>query len=686
MRASGYDGDTRRHYRGCAVAVTRAVRHLVYVLILLTASVSVSLAQDARLPAVFTAAQAARGKDVYAAECAACHGGRLSDGNAVALSGRTFLQKWSHPLVTLDDLFYIVQTTMPKNRGNALPLADYVAVTAYILEANGYPAGAQSKLASADQRKTVRFTESRSAGAPEFIPGPGGMRPTTIAPDQSELNAAATNASVWLYHTNNYAGTRFSPAAQITPANAANLQVACAFQVGEASNFQTGPVVYAGVMYVTTVHVTAAIDATTCRLKWRHTWTPRAGDVWRTNRGVALKDGRVYRGTSDGYLLALDAADGRMLWARKVADAASGETLTMPPLLYDDRVIIGPAGSENAIKGWVGAFRGEDGQPLWRFNIVPGKDDPGYETWKKDANIPLGGGAVWTPVALDTERGQLFVATTNPSPDFPSEQRGDKNLYTNTLLVLDVRSGKVLWYDQLVPEDDHDWDLTQVSPLIRTTIDGAPRDLVITVGKEGVLRAIDRTTHQRVYETPVTTRSNVDAPVTTAGTHACPGVLGGVEWNGPAYNAKTNLLYVPAVDWCGTFKEAENVRFVPGATYLGGSYASDATKQGWVTAIDASTGAVRWKYRSPRPMVAAVTTSAGGVVMTGELTGDFLVLDAESGKELYRFNTGGPIGAGIVTYEISGKQYVAVASGSPSSFWVDNNPGTPTVLIFAIRN
>ncbi len=211
MRASGYDGDTQRHYRGCAVAVTRAVRHLVYVLMLLTASVSESLAQSSRLPAVFTAAQAARGKDVYAAECAACHGGRLSDGNAVALSGRTFLQKWSHPLVTLDDLFYIVQTTMPKNRGNALPLADYVAVTAYILEANGYPAGAQSKLASADQRKTVRFTESRSAGAPEFIPGPGGMRPTTIAPDQSEFNAAATNAGAWLYHTNNYAGTRFSP-------------------------------------------------------------------------------------------------------------------------------------------------------------------------------------------------------------------------------------------------------------------------------------------------------------------------------------------------------------------------------------------------------------------------------------------------------------------------------------------
>ena len=646
---------------------------------------AVAIAQSARLPAVFTAEQSARGREVYSAECASCHGGRLNDGTAVAVVGPTFLQKWSHPLVTLDDFFYIVQTTMPKNKGNSLPLTDYVAVTAYLMEQNGYPAGSQTRLASEAQRKSVRLTAvGRVAAAPDFIPGPGGVRPSTIAPDQSVLDAAASDASSWPYHTQNYRGTRASPAVQVTPTNASGLQVACAFQMGEASNFQTGPVVYDGVMYLTTLHVTAAIDATTCRLRWRHVWTPRARDIWPNNRGVALKDGRVYRGTSDGYLVALDAANGRMLWARKVADAAAGETLTMPPLVYDDRIIIGPAGSENAIKGWVGAFRAEDGVPMWRFNIVPAKDDPGFDTWKADANIPLGGGAVWTPVALDTTRGQLFVATTNPAPDFPSAQRGDTNLYTNTLLVLDIRSGKVLWYDQLVPEDDHDWDLTQVSPLITVTINGRQRDLVVTVGKDGLLRAVDRETHQRVYETPVTTRSNTEAPVTTNGTHACPGVFGGVEWSGPAYNARTNLLYVPAVDWCGTFTAAEHVRYIPGANYLGGTYRADPTSQGWLTAIDASTGEVRWRYRSPRPMVAAATTSAGGVVMTGELTGDFLVLDAESGKEVYRFNTGGPIGAGIVTYQIAGRQYIAVASGSPSSFWVTTNPGAPTVFVFAL--
>jgi alcohol dehydrogenase (cytochrome c) len=442
--------------------------------------------------------------------------------------------------------------------------------------------------------------------------------------------------------------------------------------------------VYDGVLYVTTLHVTAAIDATTCRQRWRHVWSPRANDVWRTNRGVGLKDGRIFRGTSDGYLLALDASDGHMLWARKIADATIGETVVMAPLLFEDLVIIGPAGSENGVKGWVGAFRAEDGQAVWRFNIVPSKGEPGFETWKTDASIPLGGGAVWTPVSLDAARGHLFVATSNPSPDFPSAVRGDQNLYTNTLLVLNVRTGKVVWYDQVVPQDDHDWDLTQVSPLIRTPVNGRLRELVITAGKDGMLRAVDRETRERLYEAPVTTRSNTEAAVTRDGTHACPGVLGGVEWNGPAFNARTNLLYVPAVDWCGTFKLADDVRFVPGAPYMGGTYAPDAANQGWLTALDASTGAIKWRYRSPRPMVAAVTTSDGGVVMTGELTGDFVVLDAENGHELYRFNTGGPIGAGVVTYETAGRQYIAVASGSPSSFWVDASPGTPTVFIFAL--
>jgi alcohol dehydrogenase (cytochrome c) len=298
----------------------------------------------------------------------------------------------------------------------------------------------------------------------------------------------------------------------------------------------------------------------------------------------------------------------------------------------------------------------------------------------------VGGGAVWTTFSLDTENGDLHVAVTNPSPDLPTHLRQGDNLYTNSILALDVRTGKLRWHRQLVPNDSHDWDVTHATPIFSTTVGGATRRLVATAGKDGMLRALDRDTQRVVYETPVTTRENADIPVSFSPLRACPGVLGGSQWNGPSYNPGTNLLYVPAVDWCTTFSAFEQVKFIPGKLYMGGKSDMDppAKAQGWLTAVDGSTGAVKWKYRSPRPMVAAVTTTAGNLVLTGELTGDFVVFDARTGDVVYRFNTGGPIGGGVVTYAAGGRQYIAVASGSPSNFWTERNPGAPTIVVFAL--
>ena len=185
----------------------------------------------------------------------------------------------------------------------------------------------------------------------------------------------------------------------------------------------------------------------------------------------------------------------------------------------------------------------------------------------------------------------------------------------------------------------------------------------------------------------MTTRENADAPVTTTPTRACPGVLGGVQWSGPSFNRITQMLYVPAVDWCATFTAFDEPRYIPYREYMGGTADLDppGKAQGWLTAIGAATGAVRWKYRSPRPMVAGVTSTAGGLVLTGELTGDFLALDARTGEVRYRFNTGGSMGGGVVTYAVEGKQYIAAASGTPSSFWVDKNGGAPTIVIFTAQ-
>jgi alcohol dehydrogenase (cytochrome c) len=646
---------------------------------------SLGLPVAAHAQSTFTAAQAKDGEQVYATYCASCHGTDLQGGVAPALAGARFLHGWSDKGASA--LFTVLRTSMPRPGSGSLSAKAYAAVFAYVLSRNGVTAGKQPFDGSAAMLNAIDMQQLASAAGPAPAPPPQFItgeraKPLGAGPSQAELTDP--DSADWIYHTGDYEGTRYSKLSQISTVNVNSLQVACAYQMGVLETFYAGPIIYHGTMYVSTSGATVALDAATCHQRWRYDWKPKDKALWPNNRGVAIKDGYVVRGTADGYLLALDAADGKLLWARHVAQPDSGETITMPPLIYQDLVLIGPAGSENNIKGWIGAFRLADGAPVWRFNTVPRPGEPGADTWMRVPGIPAGGGAVWTPLSLDVARGELYVGVTNPAPDLPAHLRSGKNLYTNAVVALDVQTGKLRWYDQLVPSDFHDWDLTQVSPLIRATVNGAERNLIITAGKDGLLHALDRETHARLYETPVTTRRNVDVPLTREGTVACPGILGGVEWNGPAYNPATGLLYVPAVDWCYKFSLApdDSIHYTPGEFYIGGTAEGASEPGGWLTAVDAHDGSVRWRYHSPLPMVAAVTTTAGGLVFTGEQTGDFDAFDAASGKELYRFYTGGGMFGGVATYAVNGKQYVAVTSGGGSLTF--GGSGSPTVFMFAL--
>jgi alcohol dehydrogenase (cytochrome c) len=653
-------------------------------------------AQPPQEKPLFTAQQAAQGKVLYGERCAACHGETLQGASAGPIAGPAFaaawgsgVGQWSQSQLTVDDLDFIIRSTMPKGAPGKMTPEQYAAVLAYVLQQNGYAAGPIALRTGSPVLKQAHLRFGRPASAvaeppPSRVAGDSASVPTGGGPTQEELNRAAESTRNWLYHTHDYSGARYVALDQIDTANAGQLRAACVFQTGDEGNFQTGPVVYNGTMYVTTNLSTLALDATNCRPKWRHTWVPRDIEVWRTNRGVAIKDGYVVRGTSDGYLVALNAATGALVWAVKAALTKEGETFTMSPLIFEDLILIGPAGSENAISGWVGAFRLKDGSLVWKFQTVPGATLAGSEHWQNPKGIKLGGGSVWTPFSLDPEKGELFVAVTNPAPDLPANLRPGDNRYTNSVVVLDVRTGKLLWYKQTVPNDNHDWDLTQVSPLFEANVGGRRSRLVAATGKDGLLRAVDRANHEVVYAAPVTTLKNVDVPVTSKGVMACPGALGGVEWNGPALNRELNMLYVNAVDWCMELKSTDEVRHIPGRIYMGGSVEFGAEPQGWLTAVDASSGAVKWKYRSQKPMVSAVTATKGNVILSGELNGDFLVLDARDGKVLYKFNTGGAIGGGVVTYEENGKQYIAVMSGRPSAFWVSEIAGSPTVFVFAL--
>jgi alcohol dehydrogenase (cytochrome c) len=653
-----------------------------------TMFVATPRAEAQAAPAVsYTTEQALAGEATYRASCAACHGPDLRGEAGPALAGPDFLAQWGRPDRSVDDLYFLLRTTMPPGGAGRLTANQQLGLLAYLLRRNGFAPGTDPLTADPTQLRSIVFGGARpipSSAAPEFVAGPGGTVPSGSGPSQAELDGAGHNARDWLYSTHDYSGQRYALQTQINRTTVRQLRVACAYQLGTTENFQADPIVYRGVMYLTTMHLTVAIDAATCRPIWKHVWQTQDRDVWPANRGVAIQDGRVVRATSDGYLVALDAAKGTLLWARHVASADKGETFTVSPLIYHDLILIGPAGSENVARGWVGAFKVEDGSPVWRFNLVPQPGERGSETWQTLPGMPNGGGGVWTAMTLDVGRGLLHLAASNPSPDFPQRFRTGQNLFTNSMVALDARTGSLAWYAHPAETDAHDWDLTQAGPLFSSRTGAQPRDLMALVGKEGVLRVYDRSTHAMLHQTPVTTIENADAPVTTAGTHACPGVWGGVEWHGPAYNPATNLLYTPVVDWCGTFTASDSVRYIPGKSFLGGQYTRDSTSQGWLTAVDASTGGVRWRYRSPRPMVAAVTTTAGGLVFTGELTGDFLAFDAASGTELFRLNTGGPIGGGVVSYAVKGKQYVAVMTGKPSRFWINEHPGSATAFVLTL--
>jgi alcohol dehydrogenase (cytochrome c) len=509
------------------------------------------------------------------------------------------------------------------------------------------------------------------------------MSDVAIGPTQQELNRASENTADWLHVGHDYAGQRYVSLDQINLRNANELRPVCAYQAAVPESFYTNPLVYQGTMYLTTRFETLAIDARTCRLRWKRDHYPTGRPYVQANRGVAIADGKVLRATVDGRLVSMDSSTGKVLWERNIIGEPKLGILDMPPVIDDGMVIIGVAGSESGIRGWIGGFRLSDGTPVWRFDVIPKAGEPGSETWGNGAALQEGGGGIWTPVVLDEEHGRLFVGTADPGPTLDGSTRPGDNLYTDSLVVLDVHTGKLLWYRQLFPHDLYDRGVT-AGPLLTAKIHGKPRALVATAGKDGMLRVLDRETHELIFETAVSKQLNEHVPPSEAGVRVCPGVTGGVLWNGPAYSPRTNLLYVSSVDWCTTYTVGGDPKKWFGRHFAGSvNWDPVETARGVLTAVDASTGHVAWRYESNAPMVAAVTASRSDVLFTGEVSGDFLALDGQNGKVLYRFNTGGSVAGGVISYEIDKKQYAAAMSGGMTGFW-QKPGGSATVFVFAL--
>jgi PQQ-dependent dehydrogenase (methanol/ethanol family) len=485
----------------------------------------------------------------------------------------------------------------------------------------------------------------------------------------------------WPTYNNDLLGQRFSPLKQINRTNVATLTQACSIKIQEGGSFQTSPIVVDGVMYATTARDTAAIDPTTCAIKWRHTFSSPDEDVFSTNRGVAYANGRVFRGTPTGALFALDATTGKQLWVNQIGNPARGEFVSMAPVAWGGLVFAATAGSDWGIRGRVMAFDASTGAEVWRFNTIPKDKEFGADTWKNKKSILTGGGGVWSTMSLDITTGELLVPVGNPAPDMDVAYRPGDNLFTDSIVSLDALTGKLLWHHQQRKNDSLDLEIAAAPVLFR---DPDLRDIVAYGSKDGELVAIDRETKEQIFSTPVTTIDNINANVTEEGVHICPGWTGGVEWNGPGYDPKQNLLIVGAVDWCATYKKVPG-KYVQGEAFLAGNATMDKDSAGWITAVDASTGKVRWKYKTEKPVVGGITPTAGGLVFAGDTSGKFLALDTETGKPLYALSTPGMIAGGVVTYAIKGRQYVAFTSGNVSRFTF-GGLGDPSMIVLALPN
>lgn len=486
-----------------------------------------------------------------------------------------------------------------------------------------------------------------------------------------QMPARADPATDWSGYNNTPDGTRYSPLEDITPHNTATLHEVCAFDLGERTAMESGPVVIGGVLFVTTAKSTYAIDAGTCALRWKHTYAYRPSPPFdlKVNRGVAYADGRLYRGANDGRVYALDATTGEEVWNVVAGDPSKGETFPAAPAAWDGLVLIGNAGGDNfGVTGRMMAFDARTGGRLWSTELIASHGEAAA-TWPPETEMfPRGGAASWTTYTVDTATGTVYVPTGNAAPDFLREVREGRNLHAYSVVALNARTGALVQSYAILERDYHDWDVA-AAPALITTRGG--NHILAVGGKDGHLYGVDRRSLTHRYATAVTTIDHVEAPLTAEGTRFCPGVNGGIEWNGPAYSPRSNLLYVNAIDWCTTvsISTPEKVRGRKGLPWTGSSKLRqpfgrpDSVRSGWLTAVDADDGSVRWRYASPTPLVAGVTVTAGGVVFTGDLDGKILAFDAADGRLLWHASTGQPIGGGVISYKAGDRQLVAAAVG-----------------------
>ena len=533
--------------------------------------------------------------------------------------------------------------------------------------------------------------------------------PKSINVSQDQLSKSAGDSRNWLHTQGSYAQTRYYPGSQINTKNVAKLRPAFVFQTEVTESMETAPIVVDGVMFLTTSfnHV-YAVDAATGKEFWHY--KHKMGPITTfccgpNNRGVAVSGGKLYMGTLDAKLVALDAKTGKLLWEKEIADPEKGYSETMAPTVVDNKVLIGTNGGEYGIRGFVKAYDAESGNLLWTFNTIP---EQGHEgVWapndatgrnmhrdiakekaafaeSKGAFYDKLGGGVWMNPAVDLKARTIWFVVGNPSPDLYGAIRPGDNLYTDSIVAVNLDTGAYKCHFQYIAHDV--WDLDAVSPVILADVKGKDGKMIPAAlhgGKTGHVYVHDRRDCSLIrYSEAMIPQENMWVLPTPQGARMLPGANGGVEWSPMAFDAKSRLAIALNLHQPMTY-HVEEANDPGGKLWLGGAFKTIPSEKQWgrVAAVNVDTGKVAWKHDTEQPLIGGGLATAGGLFFFGEGNGSFNALDSKTGKKLWSFNCGAGANAQPVSYMVGKKQYVAMGCGGNTQ--LDFKRGN-SVFVFSV--
>ena len=554
------------------------------------------------------------------------------------------------------------------------------------------------------------MAKTRSALLATLLLGlaPAGLTAQVTA---DRLQAAADEPRNWLTYSGGYFSQRYSALDQIAADNVADLALQWVYQAPVIGPWQATPLVVDGVMYLTQrPNDVVALDARTGRVYWiyRHPTSPdHLACCGANNRGVAVLGDRVFMATLDAHVVAIDATSGARLWDVEVADMALAYAFTLAPLAVGDKVLVGSTGGDQGIRGFIAALDAETGEEVWRFHTIPGPGEPGHATWEPcppggatycDPEAwKHGGGAAWITGSYDPALNLTYWGVGNPGPDYNRAQRPGDNLYTCSVVALDADSGELRWHFQFTPADLYDYDAVQIPVLADITRNDTEFRVMLWANRNGFYYVLDRATGRFLGGRPFVALNWAEGlddsgrPVETPqppGAPTYPGLLGATNWYSPAYSPRTELFYVPAWEGYATVFEATPQVYVPGRYFTGRTVEgyprtyspvpdaptlpltrgpvndwTDVSGQGAILALDALTGEQQWKFELTDVVTSGILTTASDLLFTGLRSGYFQALDARTGRLLWKSSLGGQISNGPMTYEVDGRQYVAVIAG-----------------------